>query len=292
MANKFANKSFFTRTASGIVLVLLLIASLVWGGSQDIFGGRILFFVNLFISLVAVYELYKALKLQKTILGITGYIAVVVYYALVYASQYKVSILGKQIYGKNYMMIFVVLFLIALLAEYVFTYPKYKTENISNALMCTIYAGVMLSYLYITRMEPNGAYTVWLIFLASWGCDTCAYLAGVAFGKHKMAPVLSPKKSVEGAIGGVIGAAALGAIYGSVFADKIDIPHAPVVFAIVCAIAGLVSMVGDLCASAIKRNNDIKDYGNIIPGHGGIMDRFDSVIYIAPIIYILIHIMQ
>ena len=291
MANKFANKSFFTRTASGIVLVLLLIASLVWGGSQDIFGGRILFFVNLFISLVAVYELYKALKLEKTILGITGYIAVIVYYGLIYTSQYHVKLFGKAIDGNKYMMIFVVLFLMVLLAEYVFTYPKYKTEQMSNALMCTIYAGVMLSYLYITRMD-NGTYTVWLIFLASWGCDTCAYLAGVAFGKHKMAPVLSPKKSIEGAIGGVIGAAALGAIYATVFADKIEINNAPVVFAIVCAIAGLVSMVGDLCASAIKRNNDIKDYGTIIPGHGGIMDRFDSVIYIAPIIYILIHVLQ
>ena len=81
----------------------------------------------------------------------------------------------------------------------------------------------MLSYIYNVRAGDNGAYTVWLIFLCSWGSDTCAYLAGVAFGKHKMAPVLSPKKSIEGAIGGVVGAAVLGAVYASVFADKITI---------------------------------------------------------------------
>ncbi len=89
-----------------------------------------------------------------------------------------------------------------LLAQYVFMFPKYKTEQISNAIMSMLYAGVMLSYLYSVREGNNGAYTVWLIFLCSWGSDTCAYLAGVAFGKHKMAPVLSPKKSVEGAVGG------------------------------------------------------------------------------------------
>ena len=95
---------------------------------------------------------------------------------------------------------------------------RYKTEQISNAIMSMLYAGVMLSYLYSVREGNNGAYTVWLIFLCSWGSDTCAYLAGVAFGKHKMAPVLSPKKSVEGAVGGVVGAAALGDI-GKHFPD-------------------------------------------------------------------------
>ena len=128
-----------------------------------------------------------------------------------------------------------------------------------------------------------------MIFLCSWASDTCAYVAGVAFGKHKMAPVLSPKKSVEGAVGGVVGAAALGAIYAAVFSDKINLSINPVIAcAIICAIGALISMIGDLAASAIKRNHDIKDYGKLIPGHGGIMDRFDSVIYVAPIIWILI----
>ena len=100
-------------------------------------------------------------------------------------------------------------------------------------------------------------------------------------GKHKMAPVLSPKKSIEGAAGGVAGAALLGLIYAAAIGGKL------LEYALICAIGALISMVGDLAASAIKRNRNIKDYGKLIPGHGGILDRFDSVIFTAPVIYLL-----
>ena len=122
---------------------------------------------------------------------------------------------------------------------------------------------------------------MWLIFLCSWGCDTCAYCAGMLFGKHKMAPVLSPKKSVEGAVGGVAGAVLLGVIFAAVTKG----PAAE--YAAICGAGALISMVGDLAASAVKRNMEIKDYGKLIPGHGGILDRFDSVIFTAPVIYYL-----
>ena len=127
----------------------------------------------------------------------------------------------------------------------------------------------------------NTPIVYFLIFICSWGCDTCAYAVGILFGKHKMAPVLSPKKSVEGGIGGIVGAALLGAAYGLVF--HLDWQGC----VILCAAGGAVSQIGDLAASAIKRNHDIKDYGHLIPGHGGILDRFDSVIFTAPIIYVL-----
>ena len=107
-------------------------------------------------------------------------------------------------------------------------------------------------------------------------------------GKHKMSPKLSPKKSVEGAVGGVAGAALLGAIYGAAISGKMGGSGHILSFALICAVGGLISMVGDLAASAIKRNHGIKDYGKLIPGHGGILDRFDSVIFIAPVIYYLV----
>ena len=129
---------------------------------------------------------------------------------------------------------------------------------------------------------------VWLIFISSWICDTCAYLAGMAFGKHKLAPVLSPKKSVEGAIGGVVGSAAVGALFGWLFLDKLFVGQNMVwVIALICGVGAVISQVGDLAASGIKRNHEIKDYGKLIPGHGGIMDRVDSVLFTAPIIYYL-----
>ena len=144
----------------------------------------------------------------------------------------------------------------------------------------------MLSYLYQTREMDYGAFVVWLIFISSWGCDTCAYCAGMLLGKHKLAPVLSPKKSIEGAVGGVAGAALLGLIYGFVLGEHMDEFSNPVVAcALSCAIAAVISQIGDLAASAIKRNHNIKDYGHLIPGHGGILDRFDSMIFTAPAIY-------
>ena len=168
-----------------------------------------------------------------------------------------------------------------LMSIYVFTFPKYGTEQITVAFFGIFYLGIMLSYLYQVRAMADGKYLVWLIFLSSWGCDTCAYCAGMLLGKHRLAPVLSPKKSVEGAVGGVVGAILLGIIYAAATKGGM------VEYAIICGVGALISMVGDLAASAIKRNQGIKDYGKLIPGHGGILDRFDSVIFTAPIIYFL-----
>ena len=111
---------------------------------------------------------------------------------------------------------------------------------------------------------------------------------GVLFLKHKLAPVLSPKKSIEGAVGGVVGAAAAGALFGAYLDSALFTENFVVLLAVVGGVGSVISQVGDLAASAIKRNHEIKDYGKLIPGHGGIMDRFDSVIFTAPITYFLI----
>ena len=178
--------------------------------------------------------------------------------------------------------------LIALMFVYVFSYPKYEAKDVMAIFFGLFYVAVMLSYVYQIRTLTNGVYLAFLIFICSWGCDTCAYCVGVLFGKHKMAPVLSPKKSIEGAVGGVVGTALLTVLYTYVFRAQMGLGlRSIVVLAIISMIAALISMVGDLTASAIKRNYDIKDYGTLIPGHGGIMDRFDSMMITAPIIYYL-----
>ena len=168
-----------------------------------------------------------------------------------------------------------------LMAVYVFAFPKYDTKEVMTVFFGVVYIPVMLSFIYLTRMLQGGFYLVWLIFLSSWGCDTFAYCTGMLLGRHKLAPVLSPKKSVEGAIGGIAGAALLGVLYGVL--TKGNIP----IYALICAVGAAASQVGDLAASAVKRQHNIKDYGHLIPGHGGILDRFDSVIVTAPMIYIL-----
>lgn len=264
-------KSFLERTISGIVLVLIALVTIITGGD-------VLLATVGIISLIGLFELYRVFEIQNTIVGYIGYAATIGYYALLRTGF------------EQYIVIELVLCLMLFMAVYVFTFPKYKTQQIMMGLFGLVYVTVMLSYIYQVRIGENGAYAVWLIFLCSWGSDTCAYLAGVTMGKHKMAPVLSPKKSVEGGIGGVVGAALLGLIYALVVYESGS--REIWTYPIICAVGALISMVGDLAASAIKRNHDIKDYGRLIPGHGGIMDRFDSVIFTAPIIWFLLDIMH
>ena len=253
---------FKTRLISGIVLVLIAFGLLYT-------GGYVLAAALGIISLIGMFELYRIFKIEKEPAGVAGYIAAIVYY---------LNLLFGFIPD---MMMFVLSVLVVLMFIYVFSYPKYKTEQMLAAFFAVFYVAVMLSFVYRTRMLPMGTYTVWLIFLCSWGCDTCAYCVGVLIGKHKRAPKLSPKKSIEGAVGGVVGAALLGVIYAAATQGKMA------EYALICGVGALISMVGDLAASAIKRNQNIKDYGKLIPGHGGILDRFDSVIITAPVIYYL-----
>ena len=232
---------FKTRLLSGIVLVAVALLTIIS-------GGYVLFFTLLGISLIGMQELYKVMKVRDF---------------------------------EKYGMMGVIISFMMFMFVYVFTYPKFKAEQVMPAFFGVVYVAVMLSFIYLTRNLPDGKFLVWLIFLCSWGCDTCAYCVGMLIGRHKMAPILSPKKSVEGGVGGVAGAALLGAIYAAATGGRIA------EYALICAVGALISMVGDLAASAIKRNQGIKDYGKLIPGHGGILDRFDSVIFTAPAIYFL-----
>ena len=258
---------FKIRLLSGIVLVLLALFLILS-------GGNLLLGSLLAISMIGMYELYRVFQIEKGILGAAGYLAVLFYYVSLWQSLFADA------------MVFVVGTLVCLMFVYVFTYPKYKTEQILAAFFGVFYVGVMLSDIYQTRMLTGGAYIVWLIFLCSWGCDTCAYCVGVLTGKHKMAPKLSPKKSVEGAVGGIVGTILLPLLYGTVFQKQMNLSTGHIfILAGITAAGGVISMIGDLAASAIKRNYEIKDYGTLIPGHGGILDRFDSVIFTAPVIY-------
>ena len=158
---------------------------------------------------------------------------------------------------------------------------------------------LMLSLVRIFQMdfqpvgETNfhvGQFIVLLPLLAAWGADTCALFAGMLFGKHKLAPVASPKKTVEGAVGGVVGGAVLVLIAALIMNALMGL-EMPVWAALVLGAAGAVlGEVGDLSFSVIKRQTGIKDYGHIFPGHGGVLDRFDSVLFVAPFAEILFRI--
>lgn len=266
------SRKFQTRLLSGIVLVLIAVVTIVK-------GSYILLCTMAAVSLIGLFELYRVVKMEREPIGMIGYIGGIAYYILLWHNEGRYGI--PVLIGV----------LMALMAVFVITYPRYRTEQIAVGFMGIPYTVVMFSYVYRTRMMPDGVYLVWLIFLASWGCDTCAYLVGMLIGKHHFVKELSPKKTVEGAVGGIAGAAILGAIYGFLFSAKLQrlVDPAPVcLFA--CAVGAVISQVGDLAASAIKRDHGVKDYGNLIPGHGGILDRFDSMLFTAPAVYFALYI--
>ena len=266
---------FGKRLMSSVVLVVLALFLLLTGGGILALG-------MLILSLIAFRELTKACGVidagqKNNALEGVGYGGIILYYLVVYGIKDPVYWMGML----------AVIFL-GLMFVYVFSFPQFRAEQVMTTFFCAFYAPVLFTFIFLTRNLPNGIYMVWMIFISSWICDTCAYLSGMAIGKHKLAPVLSPKKSIEGAVGGVVGAGLVGALFGwlvleRVFADQ----NITWIAAVICAAGAVISQVGDLAASGIKRNHNIKDYGKLIPGHGGIMDRFDSVLFTAPIIYYL-----
>lgn len=265
---------FLTRLRSSIILMIITIAACV-------LGGMYLYCAIGIISLIGIMELYRIININKKLLGMVGYVSAIIYFLSI--------LLGYDEYNLLMMIGFLLLFMFA----YVFTFPKYKIHEVAIGFFGIFYVAIMLSYVYRIRILDNGAYLVWLTFISAWGSDTCAYCVGMLIGKHKFLPKLSPKKSLEGCIGGVLGAALIGFIYATIFKDNlIGMSNPGVAFAIICGCSSVISQLGDLAASAIKRNYDIKDYGKLIPGHGGILDRFDSIIFVAPIVYALVLIIK
>lgn len=164
---------------------------------------------------------------------------------------------------------------------------RHKTTEAYEVLCCFFGAlflpELLLSLTRIFQME-NGALLVLMPLLAAWGSDTFALFAGMLFGKHKLAPVVSPKKTIEGAAGGVLGAVFCMLVFTALcnqFAG-LALPYPAAV--LLGAAGSVIGQVGDLSFSIIKRKTKIKDYGSIFPGHGGVLDRFDSVIFVAPVV--------
>lgn len=149
------------------------------------------------------------------------------------------------------------------------------------ATLTGIFYVIFLSF-HVTLTEQTAEYgvLVWLIFLTAFGTDSMAYFTGYLIGKHKLAPKISPKKTIEGSVGGILGSVLLCGLFG-----YFVIPRILLHCIVIGVLGGVISQFGDLTASIFKRKMGIKDYGNLIPGHGGILDRFDSVLFTAPLVY-------
>lgn len=233
-----------------------------------IYGGVPLYITEIVLISIALHEFYKAFN-QKNINPIywLGYVFAV-YLGL--KNYFKLSVSYTMIIG-------FILFLIGII--YMLSL-KHDIIDISITTLGIMYVGVFMDFIVLTNNNFElGKIYVWLIFIISFATDTFAYFIGYLFGKHKLIPKISPKKTIEGSVGGIIGSIVCCILFGYLF--KLDLVH--MVF--IGSMGSIVAQLGDLFASAIKRYVGIKDYGKLIPGHGGILDRFDSVILVAPFVY-------
>lgn len=260
---------FGKRLISGFFLILAAIVFLLLG---DIWLAAVLGL----LSLIGMYELFRVLDMEKHALAVIAYAGAALIYVLLYLE------LG------HWTLPVLVLALFAMLILYVIQYPKFTITKVAYSLFALLYVALMLSYIYRTRCLPGGNWLVWLIFIGSWGSDTCAYVVGVLIGRHHFSE-LSPKKTIEGCVGGVVGAGLIGFGYGFFYPYAQGFLFSPLlVFPAIAMVSAVLSQFGDLAASAVKRNFDTKDYGDLIPGHGGVLDRFDSVIFVSPFVYYLL----
>lgn len=156
--------------------------------------------------------------------------------------------------------------------------------DVAAVFMAISYVAVSFTSMALTRYLKNGSYVFGLVFVAAWVCDSFAYFTGRFFGKHKLAPHLSPKKTIEGSIGGIIFAILGCMLYGLIIEKAFEVDANYIALAIIGLILSIISQIGDLWASLIKREYGVKDYSQMMPGHGGIMDRFDSIIAISTIL--------
>ncbi len=244
--------------------------------------------------LLAIHEVFKAFKLEKTAYLYWGFIP---YTLLVMFSDYRMV----RVWLLPLSYIFVLYLAICVIRH---------STSIDFAKLggMVLYAGIILfcfySLIYLKQLFPrekygyDALYFVFLVLGFAWGGDSAAYFVGRAFGRHKLAPVVSPNKTVEGAIGGVLGSMLLGvivtAIYSALHGSLMGLSSRAIdaefylLIALLGGIGSILGIAGDLFASVIKRQCGIKDYGTLFPGHGGVMDRFDSVLFIAPLVAMVV----
>lgn len=267
------------RTISGAILIAAMIG-LMYAGGWVLLAGL------LAMSLIGLYEFYRAVQNGgHHPFRILGAVCAFIYYAAILINPHYVREGG-------FLLLFITLALMAVMIVSVVYYPRRRIEDGALTIGGLIYVPMLFSFLYFLREQPDGIFYVWFVFLASWGSDTCAYLAGRAFGRHKLAPQLSPKKTVEGAVGGVVGAAALSLAYAACIQSFVQISASGLylISVLVGLFGSVLGQMGDLFASSVKRVMQIKDYGRLIPGHGGILDRFDSTLLVGPAVMIVIYI--
>lgn len=274
------------------VVLLALLAVVVWQINTPV-----LVLVIAFLAAVAANEIMRCAKVENTFIRVvaTGYAACVPFFASAKALTPWVSqaVWGKVIGavpGVVYLIALVLVLLLAMLKGYAYTTFEDVAVSVFAGALVSFGFSVFIRLRDMFQIEQFGIYLIFYGLICALATDSGAQLAGMAFGKHKMSPNISPKKTVEGAIGGLIFSLILNAVaiilYNRLADFKMD-EFAVTVLLAACLPVSFLGMMGDLSASVLKRNFGVKDFGKIFPGHGGVMDRFDSSMFTLPVTYAL-----
>ena len=240
------------------------------------------------LSLFALYEFYRALGVEKKLwLTVPTYVIAVAFPVLSYFAMNH-SVEPLQILAFVTLALVLYMFYAFFVAVLNYRYQTIGSLDVMKCFFVTAFITLNFTSLAIIRYIENGGYFIALVFIASWATDIFAYFFGSFFGKHKLAPIVSPKKSIEGAIAGTVGCTFAFVLYGYLVTAFFGAPSVNYIY---LAISGLllsvIAQIGDLSCSLIKREAGVKDYGNLFPGHGGVLDRFDSVIAVATVLMII-----
>lgn len=274
------------------VVLLALLAVVVWQINTPV-----LVLVIAFLAAVAANEIMRCAKVENTFIRVvaTGYAACVPFFASAKALTPWVSqaVWGKVIGavpGVVYLIALVLVLLLAMLKGYAYTTFEDVAVSIFAGALVPFGFSVFIRLRDMFQIEQFGIYLIFYGLICALATDSGAQLTGMAFGKHKMSPNISPKKTVEGAIGGLIFSLILNAVamilYNRLADFKMD-EFAVTVLLAACLPVSFLGMMSDLSASVLKRNFGVKDFGKIFPGHGGVMDRFDSSMFTLPVTYAL-----
>lgn len=254
------------RIISGVVGAIVLILVLL----SDTIVLNIGIAITAFIAL---FELYSACGLAKHLpLMLLGFGASI---AFTYAQAFSNRLLLPAIY----------IYILLLFVAFMLFKNRIRFGDISKMFFTTVYICLLFGHIVFVRRMPNGQFAIWFIFICAFLTDTFALFGGKLFGKRKLCPSLSPKKTVEGSITGIIGSLIGMLVYGMVLQVGFHFTVNYFSAAVLGILGSIVAQLGDLAASCIKREYALKDYGKIMPGHGGVMDRFDSVIFVAPLVF-------
>ncbi len=262
-----------TRIISGLIAAMILLLVMY-------VGGPVMYAFGAAVSLIALNEFHKAVAGKINKLNYMAMVFTVLVFIVGYLEFYEL------------LVTVVILFMLSNFLYLIAHHQNLELKDLFANVFAFFYIVPSFFIMMVIRDRDFGLYLVMFIFISSAATDTFAYFVGKAIGKHKLAPKLSPNKTIEGAIGGTVVATAMFvafAMWVYTVGYKMETESFTIVILIVVGLMmSVLSQLGDLSASAIKRITGIKDYGHLIPGHGGILDRFDSALFTAPGVYVVL----